>query len=142
VDTIRGNFDYMSPTTNNFSNEFCSNWQMNVNEYETPSLSSSLSSSISSLTNFSPNQSDFSTSLMTTNTPLDNTIYLTPNVNSSTESYDILFQNDLLNSNDNIYSTGWTSDDFNYYPDNYDNVTQYNFIEPRLTFHSAENEKP
>jgi hypothetical protein len=51
-----------------FSDEYCSSWQINTNEYE--SSSSSLPSSIS-LTDFSQNQFDFSTSLATD--PIDNT---------------------------------------------------------------------
>ncbi|RIA90685.1 hypothetical protein C1645_769407 [Glomus cerebriforme] len=59
--------------------------------------------------------------------------------------YDVSFQNDFLNSNNNIYSTGWTnSDNFNYYPENDDNFIQNfirdNFIDPRSTFNSNENE--
>nr|AMM62665.1 HD2 AMF mating type protein [Glomus cerebriforme]AMP19731.1 HD2 [Glomus cerebriforme] len=138
-------FDYTSiftPTTEymqNLSNEFCSN----TNGYD--SFSSSLSSSISSLTDYSQNHFDFTTDLTITNNlfnNIDNTNYSTPNMNSL---YDVSFQNDFLNSNNNIYSTGWTnSDNFNYYPENDDNFIQNfirdNFIDPRSTFNSNENE--
>ncbi|GBC03708.1 hypothetical protein RclHR1_05280004 [Rhizophagus clarus] len=49
-----------------FSDEYCSSWQINTNEYELPFPSTS------SLTGFPQNQFNYSTNLMTTN-PVENT---------------------------------------------------------------------